>query len=291
MSASKSLGELFAFRTEQKSNVKQDQPVQHAGHHCPACNHPVSPTADICEACGKWLLEGKCCFCYTPYAYGQKFCSSCGNPPAGITCKSCNTHSYFDICPTCNAPLSKRAGPVMQSIRDSQEMTALQQMIENIGPVAEPENLQDDIKQLAEYLKQAQQLTKKKQQYGFEGPTADKDFSAEMENKVQQPSTQEEDQQKEAMLLQQIAQLQSKLFADNQSARLFYTSIKVMIPSLVRSRRLIGWRCNFANVLHLDGPTHCGGPSEGGEWIYEGHDVWDSVELSGDESATNSQNK
>ena len=76
---------------------------------CPKCSAAVLPDADICEACGSWLLEGLCTFCAAPVAESQAYCGNCGNPAAGIACPRCGQSSIFDFCGTCAIPLSNQA--------------------------------------------------------------------------------------------------------------------------------------------------------------------------------------
>jgi len=52
-----------------------------------------------------------------------------------------------------------------------------------------------------------------------------------------------------------------KRFPSHQDARRFHNAM--------RPGRTSGWLCNFANVVHFDGPNGCAEPSMGGYW-YDG---------------------
>jgi hypothetical protein len=137
----------------------------------------------------------------------------------------------------------------------------------------------DDLRQLEDYLNHLNGTETKKPSTGFTISGNDQDFSATLEkNDPANTNAQQEEINRQA-LIKKVAQLQSKYFADNQSARLFYASIRVLIPQIKKCQRVLGWRCNFANVVHPNGPGGCGDPSKGGEWICE-----DDVEWTDDDS-------
>ena len=81
----------------------------HAPSTCPECKAATKPGADICEACGTWLLPGQCMFCSAPVGENEAYCEACGNPTAGIPCPGCGKKSIFDFCRTCGTPLSSQA--------------------------------------------------------------------------------------------------------------------------------------------------------------------------------------
>ncbi len=268
------------YREQQKQQARastaQDQ--QDTGCQCPSCGNAVRPTADICEHCGQWLKDGQCCFCYTEVRAGQKFCRECGNPPLGITCPSCNTFSHFDFCPTCNTAVSKRAAPYLEAMKQSPLFAELFALSRKAGEVSsEAVNKEtssvDQLNSLKAYLQQFDQSTDVKNQtpgFTFQNNNIDAsealEKAAKQENIIQKQDTSAADLE----LMKKIALLQQQTFTDNQSARMFYTAIKVMIPELVKTKekRLTGWLCNFAGVIHA-APHECSEPNLGGEWQFE----------------------
>ncbi len=240
---------------------------------CPACHSPVSATADICERCGQWQMEGQCCFCYGPVRYGQKFCTSCGNPPAGILCKTCNTVSKFDYCPTCDSPLSKRSGEFLKTMEQSPEIQELKKLTEAIAARQKSANAKPASNQPPAY---------KKYVSTFSGPVSARDFGEEMqksEENISQSRQVDVPEVDPRELIKKVEEMQSRVFTDNQSARLFYTSIKILVPVVMKTKKPIGWKCNFASVVHPEGPSACSNPSLGGVWIYEEENYVVSVEI------------
>jgi len=107
---------------------------------CPRCKAVTLPDADICEACGNWLVDGKCKFCSAPLSEDQAYCGSCGNPAAGITCQGCGETSFFDFCKTCTRPLSRQAQDSVRRVATDPtqlELAALLTELHASEPVAE----------------------------------------------------------------------------------------------------------------------------------------------------------
>jgi len=91
---------------------------------CPKCNTPASLTADICQVCGAWLLEGKCKFCYADLSSSDAlFCPECGKPKDGIPCPHCGKLSIFDFCSKCGKPVTEEA---IAELKHAQEEMANQ---------------------------------------------------------------------------------------------------------------------------------------------------------------------
>lgn len=275
MAASSSLHEQFRFNHAGRQQAQQ-QAADHTGVACPSCNASTQPGADICEACGHWLLEGQCCFCYAPYRTGQKFCGNCGNPPTGITCKQCGTVSHFDFCPSCVIPLSKKAGPSLQVLLNSPEVQQLKSLQQALSQAPTPKG-KDQLQQLNEYFNRSEPS----QSAGLITPSFNynsdnKDFSVELN--ASQALLQELQKQQQVMddiaLKQQIRALQEKVFSDNQAARLYYTSIKLMLPELKTCSSFLGWKCNYANFIHYYGPSDCACPGMGGHWVCKDDVQW-----------------
>lgn len=76
---------------------------------CPKCGVAVHCDADICEACGEWLLKGQCMYCYSTISENETYCGECGNPVEGLICPKCHRLSHFDFCSYCHVPLSRQA--------------------------------------------------------------------------------------------------------------------------------------------------------------------------------------
>lgn len=262
-------GQQYQHQADRKADSQSES---QDGHSCPSCGSAVSATADLCESCGKWLMEGQCCFCYAPVRYGQKFCSSCGNSPSGILCSTCNTVSQFDCCPTCDKPLSKRSAGFIAELQQSPEMQELKKMAEAIAQQS-LSNKNDQSQPQPVYRKYVST---------FSGPVSVKDYEEEMkasEEKKKEASIDPTPAVDPAELLKKVEEMQSKVFTDNQTARLFYTSIKILVPQVVKTKKPIGWKCNYASVVHPEGPSACSDPSQGGHWIYEQDHYVVSVEL------------
>jgi len=272
-----------------KQEASPDRETGGGGPDCPACHAPVRAGADICEACGKWLLEGKCCFCYAPFREGQKFCGQCGNPPKGITCKTCGTHSYFHFCPKCDTALSKKAAPAVEALKNSPEFQHMLQMRQQLQsaasrtPQSPVTNLRDKLQQeLDDYRRHSGSDTPPDEGApGFHFSGSDKDFSQQMKNSEasRQKLSQQENVDDNAELLRQVKAMQEKVFSDNQAARLYYMSIKLTLPQIKPCSDYLGWKCVYANFIHYNGPAGCACPEQGGHWVCR-----DDVEWSGPDS-------
>jgi len=279
------------------------------GHVCGQCKHPVSPTDDICENCGEWLLVGQCCFCYAPAEPNQKFCAECGNPPTGIVCHSCGTHSFFDYCPNCHESLTEQAAETLAFIQQSPEFqevlqlhSHVQQLIEKGGSQAQIDTGLQQIEQrlndwnaFNERVQQQRQQQRSTRRNPAGGSALSFDLNAAQINSQQLAAEQQYIAQQAAAAREQllqtetdqmnrIAAMQQKLFADHQSTRRYHESLKLLIPSLVpktkKVKRITGWLCVWANYLHPEGPCDCGNPSLGGSWQYEIDEIQDGFDIS-----------
>ncbi len=72
-----------------------------AGPVCPGCQHPVSPDARFCAACGQQLLVfGVCAHCQEKLPPGARFCPGCGRAaqekPQPRTCHKCRAQNLPD---------------------------------------------------------------------------------------------------------------------------------------------------------------------------------------------------
>jgi len=274
-------------KQNQQSRQSASREEQDPGSQCPACGNAVRVSADICEQCGHWLKTGNCCFCYSEVKPGQKFCRECGNPPLGINCPNCQTFSHFDFCHACNTPLSKRAKPFLEQMKQSPafaELIALSKQMEQKteSPAADKNasEIQTTIDQLKRYLQQFETPADKKQTQDFSFTTENIDATDALKKATAEQTIlqQKDNTEAEQELMKKIALLQQQTFTDNQSARLFYTAIKILIPEMVKTKekRITGWLCNFAGVIHA-APHECSEPNLGGEWQFETYTSYDTI--------------
>ena len=278
---------LYRFQEKGQSQSGKTEEQQDNKCLCPYCGHGVKVTADICEHCSKWLLDGKCCFCYAEVKPGQKFCRECGNPPTGIICPQCQTLSQFDFCPACDTAVSKRAKPFLEAFQQSPALLELMQLGKSADEAstdsktkASGTDAPTQLQQLKAYLSKFDQRVEKQPQPGFSFNNKNTDASEALEktsaldHEMPKPDVAALEQE----LMQKIAMLQKQTFSDNQSARMFYAALKVMLPELVKTKekRLKGWLCNYANVVH-QAPHQCCEPNLGGEWLYESYTTYDTI--------------
>lgn len=278
---------LYSNQQKQQAREISGQVQQDTGCQCPSCGNAVRVTADICERCGHWLKVGQCCFCYSEVKPGQKFCRECGNPPLGITCPQCNTFSHFDFCPSCSTALSKRAKPYLEAFQQSPAFAELIQLSKIAEASQSPSTttktsseIPDKLDQLKAYLQQFEKSKDKKQPPGFSFNNNNTDASEALEKASRQEDIpqQKDNKAAELELMKKIALLQQQTFSDNQSARMFYTAIKVLLPQMIKTKekRITGWLCNFAGVIHA-APHECSEPNLGGEWQYETYTSYDTT--------------
>lgn len=269
------------------------------GKKCPHCRHSLHKNADICEACGQWVLDEQCCFCYAPYKQGQKFCGNCGNPPRGIACKKCGNVSIFDICTKCGEGVSRNADKTKEALRLQVEKEAaeikqafLKKSAEEQDAAGQHEDLQRKVEQeaaenkKAEAIQRMKESAKKLEKYYNQdqgkanpGETSAPDYSyknaagseiaANLE-KARQYAEKKEAERKAGMaaaLKEKCLALQKKEFNTNQEARLYYESIRQSLALLMDCPSILGWQCVYANCVHYNGPSGCEAPWKGGRWI------------------------
>jgi len=258
--------EQYQFDNAQENKVQRK---------CFNCGWGLSESADICENCGEWLLKGKCNFCYAEVEEGQKFCSECGNPPTGISCKSCGTLSHFDFCPQCNASLTEQASEAIELIVNSIEFQNLIKINEGEIFNINEKSKQSDIEfeKLKRYLsKFSEQNQKKKNVFSLnESPNINIDINIKAIELSKQNIKNEEltillKHQKELEALKLLEDTRSKIFSSNQEARKYFGALKVLLPKVIQKRTPIGWRCSVGYIHR--GPHECSLASSGGTWIY-----------------------
>lgn len=241
-----------AGKREQQSLSHHDHPYENS-KSCFSCGHKLAPGADLCEVCLTWQLTDACCFCYTPFRPGQKFCSNCGDKPGGITCGQCGTHSHFDVCPKCSTPLSRRAKTAQQKVLEIPEFKQLEELLQ---PKEHPHRHLLD--QLNSYGRNGEKEPTVQKPESFSFSSQNTDYSRQLSGLQQND--------KEA-IEKKLLELQQKTFPDNQAARLFYESIKGKLSVYKQCAEYLGWRCEYAYAVHYDGPSTCQCPTMGGRWI------------------------
>lgn len=267
--------EQFLNREQKKNDfIQQSQSADEETleqQKCSNCGWGVTATADICENCGDWLLKGKCNFCYTDIEEGQKYCSECGNPPTGITCKSCGTLSHFDFCPKCNSPQTEQAQEIIQEISNSSEF----QHVTNLSITESQSGTEvsnTSISQINIYLSKFNQKPKREKSFSLETDNKIEDnikATEESSKKVKSEQSKiAEQEQKELEAIKLLKEIQNRKFANNQESRRFFGALKIILPQVITKRKSLGWICNAYGCTH-DAPQDCANPSMGGTWIYE----------------------
>lgn len=102
---------------------------------CGNCQSATHPGADICEACGTWLLTGQCMFCYASVEEGESFCAECGNPAQGVHCHRCGQVSIFDFCKTCGQALTEQANLAVAQAAADPDLHGLAALASALVPV------------------------------------------------------------------------------------------------------------------------------------------------------------
>ena len=253
---------------------------------CPKCSAAVLPDADICEACGSWLLEGQCTFCAAPVAENQAYCGNCGNPAAGISCSRCGQSSIFDFCKTCAIPLTNQAhelvraaalDPAQQNLATLlEELHELQnhpQTVADIGKDHRNTIGADDDQLRKMKLARAALSAPRTPQYVI--AQSKSLFSDEQKKQISllgdQIIKEEELRRKlREQINQALSRLAGKTFSSSQDARRFFMSLVSALPdeamqALNASGRL-RWRCHAYSNEH-DSPSGCADPSQGGVWV------------------------
>ena len=239
------------------------------GKCCPRCGSSCPEGADICEACGEWLLEGQCKFCYAPLEEGDEFCGECGNPVDGIECPRCHNLSYFDFCQHCDIPLTEQAEQVIEELRSSEELGALIEALEHEDQPAGTTGEQGHAELIREHTPRQQRPETRR----TPATLFSKGGMSEVDAKIQQVQQVATPQPKKARRTapHALERIQQKTFANNQEARRFSGALKVLLPAVVKKRVsvTVGWLCNEYQVLHPEGPQGCCAAHCGGRWIYE----------------------
>jgi len=234
--------------------------LQPAGQ-CPKCGASILPGADICEVCGEWLLEGQCKFCYAPLEEGAKFCGECGNPVDGVVCFQCGMLSIFDFCKHCGIPLTPQAHQMIKALHESEEFQSLLREVSSTPPTPGPAPADEELQFLEQWRQFKAQWSKGRQKrQGFNLGDV-----KEIVERVQDIEPAQEAKPPASAM----EKLQQRHFKTNQEARRFFGALKVLLPTIVKTRVPLGWRCVAYDCFHPEGPQACADPSKGGVWIFE----------------------
>lgn len=236
---------------------------------CSKCGAKVLLNADICEACGEWLLEGQCKFCYAPLEPEAKFCSECGNPVEGVECPQCHRLSCFDFCKDCNIPLTRQAQETIEAVKGSEEFQSILEALKHSESVQSTPSGKEELQKMKRYKEEFKQPQPNRKIFSLSNQDVSKiDKIIQDAQKVKREYEQKQEKPRV------IEQSQQKSFANNQEARRFYGALKILLPYRERVTKKVkkmikGWRCNAYNAFHPDGPQECADPSHGGEWVFE----------------------
>jgi hypothetical protein len=258
----------------------------------------MPPDGDICEACGAWLLEGQCPFCYASLPDGARFCGECGNPATGVTCPSCGTVSIFDYCPNCYTRLTEAAAEslaALQATPEAQEFFQAAQEVEAVQAEllaiqaeadAEERNEREQSPQDEETrktLEQLQQVAQRRAARKRAPGTPEAGSHEEQAAARKQAALQERQEQRRKE--RDARREERKKRMEELRARFTRSKKRVETPPAppealttnqeirryfmaVRPPNAAGWLCNAYNVIHPD-PLHCTKPTAGGKWIME----------------------
>jgi hypothetical protein len=271
---------------------------------CPVCRASTLPGADICEACGSWLLQGRCMFCAAAVAGDDVYCGECGNPTAGIPCPRCASRSLFDFCKTCAVPLSAVAQGMARAAAEDptqQQLAALLLDLQRTRAAAPPapRTTDDSVRRMkamraAISASQAPALAKvplralfsegQKKQINLLGDDILREgerMRLEEERRRQQEEWQRQEAERQRLaeaerreaqtqeINRRLSALQARTFESQQDARRYFMSILAGLPEELTRSMVTGglvWRCNAYNCEHAS-PGDCGDPSRGGVWL------------------------
>jgi predicted amidophosphoribosyltransferase len=268
-------------------------------HVCPKCGAPASPTADICEVCGAWLLEGKCKFCYADLSsVDAMFCPECGKPRDGIHCPNCGTLSIFDFCPKCGEPVTEEAVADLQLARKgkiaapeaAKKTFSTQQEARRWHNAHRPGAQTDEIKAELAQLEALINSKPEPEVVKTETPVSVKKpfFSERQMNSIRKTGAivdeitrqrieaeriaeekrkaeEAERKRKEEERRRQIEEAERKRKEEERRRQI--REAQERKEALERQLRGRGWRCNAYNVTHPGGPNECSAPSGGGQWV------------------------
>jgi len=251
---------------------------------CPKCGAPASPTADICQVCGAWLLEGKCKFCYADLSSDDAlFCPECGKPKDGIPCPHCGTLSIFDFCSKCGKPVTEEA---IAELKHAQKEIASSSAPEtanktfssnqdarrwyNAQAAAQTAGIETELAQLEMLIniKPEPEVTED------ETPVATKKslFSDRQMESIRKTGAVVDEITRQRLEAERIAEEKRKAEEAERKRKEAERQRQIKEAqerkeALERQLRARAWRCNAYGNVHPGGPNECADPSRGGHWV------------------------
>ncbi|WP_343628329.1 zinc ribbon domain-containing protein [Roseateles sp.] len=269
---------------------------------CPACASAVH--GDFCEACGHWLREGQCRFCYTALDKGAQFCEECGCNQSGMACAGCGRTSFFDFCTGCGDAVTERAQAAVQApptaalSAELVEIHALQAELEALadetsdheaappGPASRLISRQtlDGLRDTVASLQRGEDQSREAGQQAEAARAATEAAARVRAEQAREDARQQTLRAGEVQSLQgrrltlsarlraareraqAIAAASEALrFSDGQQARCHMMAVRQQLAAEGLVPKL--WRCNAFHAEHPT-PNDCAKPEDGGVWIF-----------------------
>lgn len=254
---------------------------------CPACGKTVYALADLCGHCGTWLLGDVCRFCHAPRETAADFCAQCGAPSDGIACPGCGEKNFFDFCPRCHMPLTEEASQAMVMLASDVEhqlweensLSAAERTLLDKAASGDEIQLPDAPRgrsfppsgrfssgylevlineEKAGDVREARRLEEERRRQEEERKRLEAEAARQ---KKEQEEALREARRKQEELRKAAEAMRVKKFKDNREARIYHEMHRPNLPGDW------WWQCNYYHVYHKPGPSECGEPCLGGQWV------------------------